>query len=136
MQSRNLVNNGFLVGERLKLSKNDTLCCPVPLFHCFGLVCGLLAAVTHGSTLVLPSEVFNPALVLQSLSEERCTTIHAVPTMFEALLNHRKSEKVRDTYTLRTGIIAGATLPLGLLQRLNAELGLGGLLYAFGKPPS
>lgn len=96
------------------------------------MVCGLLAVVTHGSALTLPSEVFNPASVLQSLLEERCTAIHAVPTMFEAVLNHRKRSKVHSQLFLRTGIIAGASLTEALLRDLSDKLGLQHLLYAFG----
>ncbi|KAM3068854.1 hypothetical protein ACMFMG_011016 [Clarireedia jacksonii] len=128
----NLINNGRLIGDRLDFTEDDRLCCPPPLSHCFGLVAGLLAAVTHGSCLVLPSEVFDPSQVLQAVLEKRCTAIHAVPTMFESLLRIQKTSKLAGSFHLKTGIIAGATLSGQLLQRLNEKLGLSGLHYAFG----
>lgn len=129
----NLINNARFIGDRLDLTEQDILCCPPPLSHCFGLVSGLLATATHGSALVLPSEVFNPISTLQSLTEFRCTAIHAVPTMFESILKAQKSDKIPSQYCLRTGIIAGSSLSADMLQRIELHLNLTGLLYAFGK---
>ncbi|KAI5919320.1 putative amp dependent CoA ligase [Camillea tinctor] len=130
----NLINNANLVGYQLQLSNSDTLCCCPPLSHCFGLVCGLLASCLHGSTLIMPSEIFNPSLSLQGLRNEACTVLHAVPSMFEALLVQEKKQRVNGAsdYSLRTGIIAGSTPPIDLLCSIRESLGLKSMLYPFG----
>jgi mevalonyl-CoA ligase len=120
------------VGHRLGFVAGDILCCCPPLFHCFGLVCGILAAISHGSTVILPSDVFNAESSLRAIAEEGCTAINAVPTMFEAMLNYRHVGQYAPKFRLRTGIIAGSSLSETLLQRLAAEFGLSGLAYAFG----
>ncbi|XWW92244.1 hypothetical protein V2A60_000167 [Cordyceps javanica] len=129
---RNLLNNGNLVGDRLHFSSQDVLCCCPPLFHCFGLVCGILAAISHGSSIILPSDVFNAEASLRAIDEEGCTAIHAVPTMFQALLDYPHAHTYTSQLRLRTGIIAGSSLSETLLQRLQSELRLSGLAYAFG----
>ena len=125
----------MLVGDKLKLTRNDKLCCVPPLFHCFGLVCGLLATIVHGSKVVFPSEVFNPIAILKSLEAEQCTVIHAVPTMFDTLVGHRrkqiKSNKA-EQLSLRTGLIAGSTLSPSKLADIRDILGIPNLLYPFG----
>ncbi|NTW98904.1 MAG: AMP-binding protein, partial [Geobacteraceae bacterium] len=83
----NIVNNGFNIGECMKLTEKDRLCIPVPFFHCFGCVLGVMACVTHGTTMV-PVEIFDPLKVLQTIEKERCTGVHGVPTMFIAELEH------------------------------------------------
>ncbi|KAH6652740.1 putative amp dependent CoA ligase [Truncatella angustata] len=130
----NLINNAYLVGHRLGFSSQDVLCCSPPLFHCFGLVCGVLAGiVVHGMTVVLPSEIFNAGESLQAISQNSCTVIHAVPTMFQAMLDYAQAKAYNTSnFLLRTGIIAGSSLSETLLQRLNAEFHLNGLAYAFG----
>ncbi|KAK7914021.1 hypothetical protein PG985_011724 [Apiospora marii] len=135
----NLINNANLVGHRLQLGPSDRVCCSPPLSHCFGLVGGFLASLVHGSGLVIPSEIFNPALALAALRSEGCTIVHAVPSMFDALVK-QEQKRVRSggnsaspaDYRLRSGIIAGATPPLDLLRALKTHLGLEKLLYPFG----
>jgi fatty-acyl-CoA synthase len=85
---RNILNNGFFVGEAMKLTERDRLCIPVPLYHCFGMVLGNLASLTHGACIVYPSSGFEPLAVLQAVQDERCTVLHGVPTMFIAELDH------------------------------------------------
>ncbi|EAW07130.1 putative long-chain-fatty-acid-CoA ligase [Aspergillus clavatus NRRL 1] len=119
----NLVNNSRFIGDRMKLTSFDILCCPPPLFHCFGLVLGMLAVVTHGSKIIFPSETFDPAAVLHAISDEKCTALHGVPTMFEAILSLPKPPNF-DTSNLRTGIIAGAPVPRPLMKRLLGELNM------------
>ncbi|MGE0737270.1 MAG: AMP-binding protein, partial [Alphaproteobacteria bacterium] len=85
---RNIVNNGFFIGEAMRLTPDDRLCIPVPLYHCFGMVLGNLACVTHGAAIVYPAEAFDPLAVLQTVQDERCTGLHGVPTMFIAELDH------------------------------------------------
>ena len=80
----NILNNGFFIGEAMRLTEHDRLCIPVPFYHCFGMVLGNLACVTHGACMVIPGEGFEPAAVLNAVQEERCTGLHGVPTMFIA----------------------------------------------------
>ncbi|RMJ28843.1 long-chain-fatty-acid-CoA ligase [Aspergillus sp. HF37] len=119
----NLVNNARFIGDRMAFTTVDILCCPPPLFHCFGLVLGMLAVVTHGAKIVFPSETFDPRAVLHALSDEKCTALHGVPTMFEAILSLPKPENFH-TSNLRTGIIAGAPVPRPLMKRLFNELNM------------
>lgn len=130
--SSNLINNAYLVGSRLGLASEDVLCCSPPLFHCFGLVCGPLAVVTHGAAAVIPSDVFNAEASLRASSENGCSVINAVPAMFQAMLDHSKALAVPLELRLRTGIIAGSSLSGTLIRRLSDELGISGLAYAFG----
>ncbi|KAL9636858.1 MAG: hypothetical protein Q9164_002562 [Protoblastenia rupestris] len=127
----NLLNNALLVGQRLDLTSDDVVCCCSPVFHCFGLVCGVLSAIMYGGTAVLPSDIFVADASLQALSEERCTVIHAVPAMFQALLDHPDTKKHSPKICLRTGIIAGSSLSRTLLSRLSAEFGFRGLAYGY-----
>lgn len=109
----------------------DTLCCPPPLFHCFGLVLGMLAVVTHGAKIVFPSETFDPRSALDAISDERCTAIHGVPTMFEAILALPKPDNF-DSSNLRTGIVAGAPVPRPLMKRLLTELNMTQYTSSYG----
>ena len=83
---RNILNNGFFIGEAMQLTSQDRLCIPVPLYHCFGMVLGNLACLTHGATIVYPGDAFDPLAVLETVQAERCTGLHGVPTMFIAEL--------------------------------------------------
>ncbi|KAJ5625290.1 AMP-dependent synthetase/ligase [Penicillium lagena] len=127
----NLVNNSRFIGDRMDLTSFDILCCPPPLFHCFGLVLGMLAVVTHGSKIVFPSETFDPQAVLHAISDEKCTALHGVPTMFEAILSIPKPPQF-DTSNLRTGIIAGAPVPRPLMKRLLGELNMSEYTSSYG----
>ncbi|OOG00409.1 hypothetical protein ASPCADRAFT_158414 [Aspergillus carbonarius ITEM 5010] len=127
----NLVNNSRFIGDRMDLTSFDILCCPPPLFHCFGLVLGMLAVVTHGSKIVFPSETFDPKAVLHAISDEKCTALHGVPTMFEAILSLPKPANF-DTSNLRTGIIAGAPVPRPLMKRLFEELNMTQYTSSYG----
>lgn len=129
--SSNLVNNSRFIGDRMNFTAFDILCCPPPLFHCFGLVLGLLAVVTHGAKIVYPGETFDPKAVLHAISDERCTALHGVPTMFEAILALPRPEKF-DSTSLRTGIIAGAPVPRPLMKRLLEELNMTEFTSSYG----
>ena len=94
----NLVNNGFFVGEGMRLSAADRVCIPVPLYHCFGMVLGVLAAMTHNAASVLCGEGFEPLAVLQTVASERCTALHGVPTMFIAELEHPRFTRIRSVF--------------------------------------
>ena len=109
LTSRNILNNGFFIGERQNFTAADRVCLPVPLFHCFGCVLGVLATLTHGATLVMV-ESFDPVLVLAAVQKERATALYGVPTMFIAELAHPMFD-LFDLTSLRTGIMAGSPVP-------------------------
>jgi fatty-acyl-CoA synthase len=128
---RNVLNNGYFVGEAMRLTEQDRLCVPVPLYHCFGMVMGNLACVTHGSTIVYPAEAFDPVAVLQAVQAERCTALHGVPTMFIAELND-PNFKSYDLSNLRTGIMAGSPCPIEVMKRVISEMHLAEVTIAYG----
>ncbi len=127
----NILNNGYFVGQALGLTHEDRICIPVPLYHCFGMVIGNLAAITHGATMVYPSEGFEPGAVLATVSEERCTTLYGVPTMFIAQLEHPDFESY-DLSSLRTGIMAGSPCPTEVMKRVIVEMHMEEVAIAYG----
>ncbi|MBB3176987.1 AMP-binding protein [Variovorax sp. Sphag1AA] len=128
---RNILNNGFFIGECMKLTPADRLCIPVPLYHCFGMVLGNLACLTHGSTIVYPNDGFDPITVLQTVQAERCTGLHGVPTMFIAELDHPRFKEF-DLSTLRTGIMAGSPCPTEVMKRVVEQMHLREITIAYG----
>lgn len=130
----NVVNNGKQIGDFMKLTEKDRVCIPVPFFHCFGCVLGTLAAVTHGSAMIL-LEQFDPELALQAVQDEKCTALHGVPTMFIAELNHPNFKKY-DTSTLRTGIMAGSTCPIEVMRRVINDMGASEITICYGQTES
>lgn len=127
----NILNNGFFVGEAMRLTEHDRLCIPVPLYHCFGMVLGVLACLTHGSTIVFPSEAFEPLAVLETVAAEKCTALHGVPTMFIAVLDHPRFAEF-DLSTLRTGIMAGSPCPIEVMKRVVAQMHMAEVTIAYG----
>ena len=128
---RNILNNGFFIGECMKLTPEDRLCIPVPLYHCFGMVLGNLACLTHGSTIVYPNDGFEPLSVLQAVQDEKCTGLHGVPTMFIAELDHPRFAEF-DLSTLRTGIMAGSPCPTEVMKRVVRDMHLSEITIAYG----
>jgi fatty-acyl-CoA synthase len=128
---RNILNNGRFVGEAIGLTPADRLCIPVPLYHCFGMVMGNLAAVRHGATMVYPAESFDPLAVLQTVARERCTALYGVPTMFIALLNHPQFADF-DLTSLRTGIMAGSPCPIATMKEVIARMHMHEVTIAYG----
>jgi len=126
-----IVNNARLVARAMELGPGDRLCIPVPMYHCFGMVLGTLACVASGATMVLPSAGFDAGAVLAAVSEEGCTALHGVPTMFIAELEHPDFAAARLD-TLRTGIIAGAPCAEALMERLVHEMHLAHITIAYG----
>ncbi|MBM4063838.1 MAG: AMP-binding protein, partial [Planctomycetes bacterium] len=127
----NIVNNGFFVGAGMRLTPQDRLCIPVPLYHCFGMVLGVLAAVAHGAAMVFPGESFDPLQVLETVAAERCTALHGVPTMFIAELEHPRFREF-DLSALRTGIMAGAPCPIAVLRRVVDEMHMREVTICYG----
>ncbi len=118
---RGILNNGFCVAEHMKFTSLDRLCIPVPFYHCFGMVLSNLACVTHGATMVIPSEYFEPLAVLEALEQEHCTALNGVPTMFIAELEHPEFSRFNVT-SLRTGIMAGSPCPMQVMKRVVDEM--------------
>jgi fatty-acyl-CoA synthase len=127
----NILNNGFFVGEAMRLTEQDRLCIPVPLYHCFGMVLGNLACVTHGSAMVYPGEGFDALAVLETVEAERCTALHGVPTMFIAVLDHPEFGKF-NLSSLRTGIMAGSPCPTEVMKRVVDRMNMREVTIAYG----
>ena len=132
LSHRNILNNAYFAGQSMRLTKDDKLCIPVPLYHCFGMVLGTLVCVAHGATMVLPCEAFDPELVVKAVQEEQCTALHGVPTMFMAELD-LPNLGTFDLSSLRTGIIAGSTCPIELMKRLIELMDLTELVIGYGQ---
>ncbi|HCD25879.1 MAG TPA: AMP-binding protein [Gammaproteobacteria bacterium] len=132
LSHRNILNNAYFAGQSMRLTKDDKLCIPVPLYHCFGMVLGTLVCVAHGATMVLPCEAFDPELVVKAVQEEQCTALHGVPTMFIAELD-LPNLGTFDLSSLRTGIIAGSTCPIELMKRLIELMDLTELVIGYGQ---
>jgi fatty-acyl-CoA synthase len=127
----NIVNNGYFVGEAMRLTAADSICIPVPMYHCFGMVLGVLAAVTHGSAVVFPSDSFEPLAVLETVSAEGCTALHGVPTMFIAEVEHPRFSEF-DLSSLRTGIMAGAPCPVAIMRRVVEDMHMREVTICYG----
>ncbi len=127
----NILNNGYFIGEAQRLTDRDRVCIPVPLYHCFGMVLGNLACITHGAAMVYPSEGFDPLASLQAVEAERCTALYGVPTMFIAELGHPEFKRF-DLSSLRTGIMAGSPCPIEVMKRCVAEMNMSEVTIAYG----
>ena len=128
----NILNNGYNAGLGMRLTSEDKLCMPVPLYHCFGMVLGVLACVTTGAAIVLPSPVYDPVSTLKAVEDEQCTALHGVPTMFVTELDHPEFASF-DTSSLHTGIIAGAPCPEELMKRIISDLHMDNVLVPVGE---
>jgi fatty-acyl-CoA synthase len=127
----NIVNNGFFIGERMRLTEHDRVCIPVPFYHCFGMVLANLACVTHGACMVVTGEGFDPLVTLQTAQDEHCTGLHGVPTMFIAMLDHPRFPEF-DLTRLRTGIMAGSTCPVEVMQRVIERMHMAEVTICYG----
>ena len=128
----NILNNGYLAGEAMRLTEADRLCIPVPLYHCFGMVLAVLACVSHGSAMVFPGEAFDPLETLQTVEAEGCTALHGVPTMFITELDHPRFGEF-DLSSLRTGIMAGAPCPVEIMKRVISQMHMEDILIGYGQ---
>ncbi len=127
----NILNNGHFVGRAMRLTAEDRICIPVPLYHCFGMVMGNLAALTHGCAMVFPGEGFDPRATLETVQAERCTALYGVPTMFIAELDHPEFARF-DLRSLRTGIMAGAPCPIAVMRRVVEQMNMRDVTIAYG----
>ncbi len=126
----NIGNNGFFIGENQHFSENDRVCLPVPLFHCFGCVLGVLAAVNHGTCMVI-LESFDPLLIMASVEQEKCTALYGVPTMFIAILDHPMFSKFNFS-SLRTGIMAGSNCPVRVMEQVMEKMNMADITICYG----
>jgi len=131
LSHRNILNNGYYVGRGMRLTADDRICVPVPLYHCFGMVMGNLAAVTSGATIVYPGEGFDPLATLRTVAEERCTALYGVPTMFIAELDNPAFGDF-DLSSLRTGIMAGAPCPMEIMRRVMNRMHMAEITICYG----
>ncbi len=131
LSHHNVVNNARFVAQAMDFSERDSLCIPVPLYHCFGMVLSVLACVSTGAAMVFPGEVFEPAATLAAVAEERCTALHGVPTMFIAELGHPRFKEF-DLGSLRTGIMAGSPCPIETMKRVVSEMNMREVTIAYG----
>jgi fatty-acyl-CoA synthase len=127
----NVLNNGYFVGQTMHFTEQDCLCIPVPLYHCFGMVLSVLASVLHGAKMVFPSEAFEARAVLEAVSEEKCTALHGVPTMFIAELEE-PDFKSFDLSSLRTGIMAGAPCPIEVMRKVISDMNMVQVTICYG----
>jgi fatty-acyl-CoA synthase len=127
----NILNNGFFTAETMRLTEQDRLCIPVPLYHCFGMVMGNLGCLTHGAAMVYPGEGFDPLATLATVAEERCTALYGVPTMFIAQMDHAEFGKF-DVSSLHTGIMAGSPCPIEVMRRAMKLMNLTDITIAYG----
>ncbi len=126
-----ILNNGYFVTERQKFTEEDRLCIPVPLYHCFGMVMGVLGSITHGSTMVFPGEGFEPVATLATAAKEKCTALYGVPTMFIAMLEE-PSFADYDLSTLRTGVMAGSSCPADVMKRVAGDMNMSDVTICYG----
>src|SRR6202048_1890339 len=127
----NILNNGFFIGETLKYSEHDRVCIPVPFYHCFGMVLGNLACTTHGATMVIPAEGFDPVITMETVQKERCTSLYGVPTMFIGELEHPRFKEF-DFSSLRTGIMAGSPCPVEVMKKVQTEMHIPEMTICYG----
>ena len=131
LSHHNILNNGFFIGEGCRYTPADRVCVPVPFYHCFGMVLGNLAIVTHGATIVIPNYSFDAALTMEAVSAERCTSLYGVPTMFIAELALPDFARF-DCSTLRTGIMAGSPCPVEIMKRVQSEMHMPEVTICYG----
>src|SRR5579864_4675470 len=131
LSHHSILNNGYFIGERMRFTERDRLCIPVPFYHCFGMVLGNLACVTHGATMVLPGEAFEPRAVLETVEAERCTALHGVPTMFIAELGLPEFDRF-DLSSLRTGIMAGSPCPIEVMRQVIGRMHMDQVTICYG----
>jgi fatty-acyl-CoA synthase len=131
LSHRNILNNAYFTARGVRYSEHDRVCVPVPFYHCFGMVVGNLACITHGACIVAPGEAFDPLATLQAVEAERCTSLYGVPTMFIAELEHPRFGEL-DLSSLRTGIMAGAPCPVEVMTRVRTLMHMDEVTIACG----
>ncbi|CAI8739787.1 AMP-binding protein [Chryseobacterium sp. IT-36CA2] len=131
LSHHNILNNGYFIGIRLKYTEKDRVCIPVPFYHCFGMVIGNMCCVAHGACMVIPNDSFDPDITLKAVSDEKCTSLYGVPTMFIAEL----AVKDFDTYdfsSLRTGVMAGSVCPPEIMKKVESLMNIKEMSICYG----
>jgi fatty-acyl-CoA synthase len=131
LSHHNILNNGYFVAGLMGFTDKDRLVIPVPLYHCFGMVMGNLGCVTHGATMIYPSDGFDPRAVLEAVQEERATALYGVPTMFIGELNHPEFASY-DLRSLRTGVMAGSPCPIEVMKRVQSVMNMHDVEICYG----
>ena len=131
LSHRNLLHNAAAAAAGMQLGPDDKLCIPVPLYHCFGMVLGVLVCLTSGAAMVFPGQSFDAGTVLDCVDKERCTALHGVPTMFLAMLDHPEFDRFALS-SLRTGIAAGAPCPPAMMLRMIDRMNLRDITIGYG----
>ena len=126
-----ILNNGYFIGAGVHYTERDRVCIPVPFYHCFGMVLGNLACTSHGSTMVIPAEAFDPVAVMECVQEEKCTSLYGVPTMFIGELDHPRFSEF-DFSSLRTGIMAGAPCPVEVMKKVKSTMHMPEVTIMYG----
>ncbi len=128
---KNILNNGYFTTELQGITHEDRLCIPVPFYHCFGMVMGNLGCTSHGATMVIPGDAFDPTAVLDAVEEERCTSLYGVPTMFIAELGHPEFDSY-DLSSLRTGVMAGSPCPVEVMKQCVDRMNMVDVTICYG----
>ncbi len=131
LSHRNILNNGYFVGERCGYTESDRVCVPVPFYHCFGMVMGNLGCTSHGACIVIPEAAFDPTAVLETVQAERCTSLYGVPTMFIGVLDHPRFDEY-DLSSLRTGIMAGSPCPVEVMKQVVTRMHMDEVTICYG----
>ncbi len=132
LSHRNILLNAYYAGLGQRLTGQDRICIPVPLYHCFGCVLGTLCSIVHGAMMVFPAENFQAAATLHAIESERCTAVYGVPTMFIAMMEHADYSQ-RNLTSLRTGIMAGSPCPIELMKKVTSEMGASQMTIGYGQ---
>ena len=127
----NILNNGFFIGVRLNYTQYDRVCIPVPFYHCFGMVIGNMACVSHGACMVIPSENFDPEMTLEAVEAEKCTSLYGVPTMFIAELELPNFDRY-NLSSLRTGVMAGSPCPIEIMKKVQSKMNMKEVSICYG----
>ncbi|WP_343659531.1 AMP-binding protein [Chryseobacterium sp.] len=131
LSHHNILNNGYFIGIRLKYSEKDRVCIPVPFYHCFGMVIGNICCTAHGACMVIPNDSFDPEITLKAVSEEKCTSLYGVPTMFIAELAVKDFETY-DFSSLRTGVMAGSVCPPEIMKKVESLMNIKEMSICYG----
>lgn len=131
LSHHNILNNGYFIGVRLRYSEKDRVCIPVPFYHCFGMVIGNICCTAHGACMVIPNDSFDPGITLKAVSEEKCTSLYGVPTMFIAELAVKDFERF-DFSSLRTGVMAGSVCPPEIMKKVESLMNIKEMSICYG----
>ncbi|PWN61817.1 AMP-binding protein [Chryseobacterium viscerum] len=131
LSHHNILNNGYFIGIRLKYTEKDRVCIPVPFYHCFGMIIGNMCCTAHGACMVIPNDSFDPDITLKAVSDEKCTSLYGVPTMFIAELAIKDFEKY-DFSSLRTGVMAGSVCPPEIMKKVENLMNIKEMSICYG----